>query len=237
MTGDERVRFCDLCHLNVYDISQFTRNEAASLIANTEGRICARLYRRTDGTIITGDCPVGLRALRQHTAKAAAAIFATLMSLCSTAFGQDPSAKEKSPNKQTITITKKAWDSSSEDGVLSGTIADPGGALIPGAKITVTERQGKTSISTESNLDGQFRLSGLAPAVYDLVIESRGFSKLNVNDVVLGAKQAVDLELLLQVDPESSTMGLMILTEPLVRGTLVINEHMDIRPPRKGGRF
>ena len=128
MTGDERVRFCDLCHLNVYDISQLTRNEAASLIANTEGRICARLYRRTDGTIITGDCPVGLRALRQHTAKAAAAIFATLMSLCSTAFGQDPSAKEKSPNKQTITITKKAWDSSSEDGVLSGTIADPGGA-------------------------------------------------------------------------------------------------------------
>jgi hypothetical protein len=54
MTGDDRVRFCQLCNLNVYNISRMSRKEAEALIANAERRICARLYRRADGTVITG---------------------------------------------------------------------------------------------------------------------------------------------------------------------------------------
>ena len=69
MTGDDRVRFCDQCELHVYNISELTRIEAETLIASTEGRICARLYRRADGSVITKDCPVGLRALRMRVSK------------------------------------------------------------------------------------------------------------------------------------------------------------------------
>ena len=61
MTGDERARFCLSCHKNVYDISQMTREEAQKLIAQNEGHVCVRLYRRPDGTVITSDCPVGKR--------------------------------------------------------------------------------------------------------------------------------------------------------------------------------
>ena len=50
MTGDDRVRFCDHCQLNVYNISELSRSEAETLIASTEGRLCARLFRRADGT-------------------------------------------------------------------------------------------------------------------------------------------------------------------------------------------
>jgi hypothetical protein len=46
MAGDDRTRFCDQCSLHVYNISRMTRDEVASLVKNTEGRICARLYRR-----------------------------------------------------------------------------------------------------------------------------------------------------------------------------------------------
>jgi hypothetical protein len=35
MAGNERVRFCDQCSLNVYDISVMTKSEAESFIANT----------------------------------------------------------------------------------------------------------------------------------------------------------------------------------------------------------
>jgi hypothetical protein len=34
-----------------------TAAEAAALIAGREGRLCARLFRRADGTVITADCP------------------------------------------------------------------------------------------------------------------------------------------------------------------------------------
>src|SRR5438552_15690747 len=94
MTGDDRVRCCEQCSLRDYNISAMTRTEAEALIANTEGRICARFYRRFDGTIITKDCPVGLRAIRQQAARVAGEVYTAIMSLCSNALGQKQSAKD-----------------------------------------------------------------------------------------------------------------------------------------------
>ena len=69
MIGDERARFCGQCELNVYNLSAMSTLEAESLIARTEGRLCVRYYRRKDGSIITEDCPVGLRAFKQRVAR------------------------------------------------------------------------------------------------------------------------------------------------------------------------
>ncbi|MEX2217730.1 MAG: hypothetical protein WD749_03140 [Phycisphaerales bacterium] len=64
MRGDDTKRFCGECRLNVYNLSAMTREEAASLITGAEGRLCAGFFRRADGTVLTRDCPVGLRAAR-----------------------------------------------------------------------------------------------------------------------------------------------------------------------------
>ena len=69
MIGDERARFCGQCELNVYNLSAMSTLEAESLIARTEGRLCVRYHRRKDGSIITQDCPVGLRRLKQRAAR------------------------------------------------------------------------------------------------------------------------------------------------------------------------
>jgi hypothetical protein len=68
MLGDEHVRFCGQCEKNVYNLSSLTRDEAEALLAAREGRMCVRLYRRTDGTVLTEDCPVGARARRRRRA-------------------------------------------------------------------------------------------------------------------------------------------------------------------------
>ena len=73
MIGDERVRFCQQCSLNVYNLSSMTRREAESLISNAEGRLCVRYYRRQDGTILTANCPVGLRAIKRRLSRAVSA--------------------------------------------------------------------------------------------------------------------------------------------------------------------
>jgi hypothetical protein len=74
MLGDERVRFCGQCSLNVYNLSSMTRADAEALIARTEGRLCIKFYRRFDGSIITKDCPVGLRAIKRRVSYAWQAI-------------------------------------------------------------------------------------------------------------------------------------------------------------------
>src|SRR5947209_7748799 len=61
MKGDYRVRFCDSCGKHVYNLAAIPTRESLDLIQKAEGRLCLRLYRRRDGTVITADCPIGLR--------------------------------------------------------------------------------------------------------------------------------------------------------------------------------
>jgi hypothetical protein len=65
MKGDDRVRRCGECRLHVYNLSAMTRAEAAEIVRHHEGRLCVRLFRRSDGTLITRpDCRAYLRAAR-----------------------------------------------------------------------------------------------------------------------------------------------------------------------------
>src|SRR5215210_6176183 len=57
MSGDERRRHCTLCDLSVYNFAEMTGEEIRELLVRSEGRLCARLYRRADGTLLTRDCP------------------------------------------------------------------------------------------------------------------------------------------------------------------------------------
>jgi len=87
MIGDERVRFCGQCELNVYNLSAMTKAQAENLIVRTERRLCVRFYRRRDGSILTQDCPVGLRALRQRISRIRRAVAAGLLGFFAGASG------------------------------------------------------------------------------------------------------------------------------------------------------
>jgi hypothetical protein len=68
MVGDERVRFCKQCSRNVYDLSAMKRVEAERFLEANGVSACVRLYRRADGTVLTSDCPVGVKKKRVHLA-------------------------------------------------------------------------------------------------------------------------------------------------------------------------
>ncbi|HTN92350.1 MAG TPA: hypothetical protein VL242_52135 [Sorangium sp.] len=72
MAGDDRVRFCQHCEKNVYNLSEMPRDEAERLIRAAAGDMCVRLYLRADGTVLTADCPVGVNRRRIRNMAAAA---------------------------------------------------------------------------------------------------------------------------------------------------------------------
>jgi hypothetical protein len=78
MPGDECARFCSECKLNVYNLSDMSQREAENLLMHSEGHLCVRFFKRSDGTILTKDCPVGWQAIKQRVSKMATA-FASLM--------------------------------------------------------------------------------------------------------------------------------------------------------------
>jgi hypothetical protein len=81
MWGNDRVRFCGHCNLNVYNLSGMSKAEAEYVVASAEGRLCARFYRRKDGTILTQDCPVGLAAFKQRVNQIGVAAISSVLSL------------------------------------------------------------------------------------------------------------------------------------------------------------
>jgi hypothetical protein len=85
MAGTERMRFCRLCQKTVYNLSAMSREQAERLLRQKEGKACIRLYRRHDGTVLTSDCPVGLRAVRRRMAVLIGGAAACLLALVTSA--------------------------------------------------------------------------------------------------------------------------------------------------------
>ena len=56
-TESDVFRHCGKCDRNVYNVSLMKRNEAEDFISRTEGRECIQLWKRSDGTVVTADCP------------------------------------------------------------------------------------------------------------------------------------------------------------------------------------
>jgi hypothetical protein len=81
MTGNDHVRHCAQCDKSVYNFSTMTAQEALDLIQAKEGKLCAQLYRRLDGTLLTADCPIGLGEKMHRFWRRVAAIAASVMFL------------------------------------------------------------------------------------------------------------------------------------------------------------
>jgi hypothetical protein len=64
MNGNERVRMCSLCSKNVYNTSDMTKTEAEGFLRKNGVSECVGFFRRSDGTIMTDDCPIALRKIR-----------------------------------------------------------------------------------------------------------------------------------------------------------------------------
>jgi len=235
MTGDNRVRFCDHCRLNVYNISELSPIEAETLIASTEGRLCARLFRRADGTVLTKDCPVGLRALRRRVAKRTAAIFAAMVSLSAVALGQHGSSKDgKTGCTPQTKITRTDATADPQEKVLSGTVADPTGAVIPRAKVKLINSEAKELRETCTNDDGVFEFAPIASGKYSIKIEAIGFRKYEFTDVLIKEDKLTKFEGILE--PGSAEMGIVSLEPSLLEipeGTMIINETMIKRLPHQ----
>jgi hypothetical protein len=60
---------------------------------------------------------------------------------------------------------------------ITGTVTDPSGAVVPNAKVTITNEQTSSSSDTTSGSAGTYSFRGLLPGKYDLQVDAPGFKK------------------------------------------------------------
>ncbi len=212
MVGDDHVRFCDQCSLNVYNLAELTGKETQSLIFSSGGRICGRLFRRSDGTVLIKDCPVGLRALRKRISRRTAAIFATLLGLSSTIFAQHQSDKDRCQPQVRIT---KAQNVAANSAPLTGTVYNPIGAVIPRATMLVKNKKTGVTNAVVANDDGQFTFASLSEGNYSLTITLSPFKSLTLKDLVLEKKAALNIDITLELSG-AEVVGLLLANPSMI---------------------
>src|SRR5271170_4368959 len=70
------------------------------------------------------------------------------------------------------------------NGNIIGTVTDPSGAVVSGAKVTVTEKAKGVSLSRTSDSRGSFTSGALIPGNYTVRVEAAGFKTSEVPVVV-----------------------------------------------------
>ncbi len=82
-------------------------------------------------------------------------------------------------------------------GAIKGTVKDPTGASIPGAKVTASSPALVRSIDTTSDKEGSYRFPKLPVGIYTITVSQAGFKTIKNEDigVVLGSELTLDVAL------------------------------------------
>ncbi len=239
MSGDDRTRFCSLCELNVYNISEMTVAEVRSLIGTSGGRVCGRIYKRADGSVLTRDCPVGLRKYRKQAAKYYSAALGAILGFFTITFGTSGAFGQTEPEKKDDeAITKNETLKISKvngPAVIKGKVTDLNGAVVVGAEVAV-QIEGKSyvfSMTAKTNDEGVYFFPYLEPGSLNISVRSPGFKLYQKKDLLVNLNEEVELDITLSAE---FLMGVIVESEisvdsPVVApATIVTKRKIDKLP-------
>jgi hypothetical protein len=215
MLGDERERFCRECNKSVYNLSALTRKQAATLISDKQGKLCAKFSLRPDGTLLTLE-PAATRAPRGRASRVAAAGLTAVFSLCTSVFAQSSTQEADAPTarivRQDIKREKKPQTGGAQKkwATLRGTVYDQQEAVIPQAKVTLIDESTKRESVVETDGEGAFIFDNIEDGLYTLVAVSSGFESFRLSQFKLHAGEETRLNVILRV----GTVGEIMIIDP-----------------------
>jgi outer membrane receptor protein involved in Fe transport len=89
---------------------------------------------------------------------------------------------------------------------IQGTVSDSTGAVVPDATVTLTNKETGAKQTTQSSGEGFYRITGLPPGTYSLVVEKSGFKKQSFENVVINAEDTRGLDVLLTAGEVAETV-------------------------------
>jgi len=107
-------------------------------------------------------------------------------------------------------------------GSVFGTVTDSTGAVISNATVTVTDIAKGTSVTTQTDGNGQYRVQHLIPDTYTVAGEATGFSKVTTENVVVYADTAPKVDITLAVGSVNTAVTVS------AAGPLLQTDHTDV---------
>jgi Carboxypeptidase regulatory-like domain/Ankyrin repeats (3 copies)/Ankyrin repeats (many copies) len=177
MKGTDKIRFCSHCSKNVNNLSEMTRKGAMRLVRASGGDLCIRYIQNP----VTRR-PLFADQLLHITRRApglAAGVMTASVGLSTLTYAQGGATPVRSEPGQTAATElgrTKPDEMPQAFGTISGTVADPNGAVIPGAKVSIFSLDAGLK-ETTTNDEGFYKFEKLSPGKYRIETESPGFKK------------------------------------------------------------
>jgi 5-hydroxyisourate hydrolase-like protein (transthyretin family) len=179
-------------------LSAITEREIAQLVKTNQGRrLCTRLYRRADGTVITQDCPWSFRALKRRAARFAGVVLSALMS-AGTAFARNSTSQNSPP----------AAESQQQQSGIVIQVVDQQGAVVPSAQVILSRKdKDRRALQTQGTTDSDGRLEiHNVPAGDYVVMVTAKYLLPRKQVVTLLPQKVTSVNILMKADPKGDVI-------------------------------
>jgi hypothetical protein len=120
-------------------------------------------------------------------------------------------------------------------GSVAGAVTDPSGAVVPNAAVTLTDVAKGFPYATVTDSSGRYVLRNLAPGVYSLKVEAKGFTPYAQTGITLTVQQNATVDVALQLGATTAAVNVtaaapLLAAEDAVTGQEVNRTFVDDLP-------
>lgn len=122
-----------------------------------------------------------------------------------------------------------------DEGGIRGTVRDSSGAIVPGAKVTLTNEGTSLSVETTTATDGNYAFTPIRIGTYTLQVEAQGFRKETQRHITVNVQQQVKADFTLTPGSISETVDVtvaapLLQTQEASVGTLATSVQINDLP-------
>ena len=130
----------------------------------------------------------------------------------------------------------------SDRGTITGTVADPAGALIPNAQVLIVNQGTGVRLELNTTQTGAFSAPYLSAGLYDVSVEMQGFRKSLQKGVRVQVAQTASVDIVLQIGTASESISVtseaaLLNTESAAASTMRVESGVMGWTPLRRGRL
>ena len=125
-----------------------------------------------------------------------------------------------------LVLTGTGLRAQGDRGIITGTVKDATGAVVPGARVTATHVATNTSYTASTTASGDFTVPALPVGNYQVRVENTGFRTEITNGIVVAAGATVRMDVALELGATQQTIEVaasaqIVQTEGM-KGTFIV---------------
>jgi len=121
------------------------------------------------------------------------------------------------------------WAQTATTAAVTGSVADPSGALVPDARITIANTATGLTRTVRTSTDGFYTFTLLPIGTYDLSVAKEGFQTLRQSGIVLDVNQTAQVNVTLQLGTTAQTVEVQAQVQILATQTSNLGQVVEQR--------